>query len=742
MSFGIPVRNGVGVGLAASTSIRTRSGGAPIIPTAPLYSENFAYADGFRLVSGDPNANAGQVPNNPGTVTPNWTAISKQAATTNQKYNPIVVSGAVTQRTANALTDFTAYNGISTAGKYLLSPVDIASTDQFVQFTATANTAVSMAALATDEVNHIRLNLTSTAFNMTSYLDTTTTSAAALSGGATARFNGGISNGTFKRPAAGDVITILTYAGTAYLHRGNATIGLVAGYSVSAVTGTRVGFVTYNGSFQDIDNIRAGVLTGKLFITDQVKAYPRVRGLGGFANGGATVAISGTYLGTAPTGLQWALFDPETGALVKDWVRVSGPTIGSGNWSGSIIVPCGANGVKPYRLAVRAENDTWNIDFGRIPFYVTVNILGVGQSNMSRMAFNNSSGVTDHPGGVSYVPGFPSTSQVFPTPTTSWETGTVESTAADTNIGRFTQILSVKLGLPVQWSTVAISSRGAAALNPAIVNSDGTWIRTHLGFIGAFDAILLFQGENEINVSVNTTEAQAWKAQWRDTNLPGYRSYSQQPTGVIPVFYGITGKYTSATSNVARDAAIILRQAQSELAAEVSDSYVAAHPVGLTFAAADPVHFSANDQTGYYKLAERFALSVAKQIAAGSFDGRGPRCTSATRSGADITLPVTLNGADSIAQTTGGDLTGWEFSTTSNFASLLTISSIVLTGNDVVATLSASPGAPVYCRFFVGTGGMSDAVDTNCVVGTYSSNPTYYSGTIELEPIAPWVLSN
>jgi hypothetical protein len=66
----------------------------------------------------------------------------------------------------------------------------------------------------------------------------------------------------------------------------------------------------------------------------------------------------------------------------------------------------------------------------------------------------------------------------------------------------------------------------------------------------------------------------------------------------------------------------------------------------------------------------------------------------------------------------------------------------VLTGNDVVATLSASPGAPVYCRFFVGTGGLSDAVDTNCVVGTYSSSPTYYSGTIELEPIAPYVLSN
>lgn len=671
------------------------AGGAPAVPiveTAPLYADSFnAYPDNTILVGGAPN----------------WQAISAAGNTTGERFNAAVVSGEIRTRTTGSVAEF------SEPSKYLITPPNAAGNapldlgpNHFFEYRVKSFTSVVAGVVAaTDELNLARLEVTGGGAGMqvVNRVAGTATTLGSQGFAATNRYQ------NFKSAAVGDVLRIEAYGGRIYMKKNGVPIGNAAGYATS-LTGTKVGFTTSNGPWRNTDDFKASTLTGKLALSNtNLKAYPRIQGLGGYPNGGASIAFTGTYEGTV-SGLQWALFDPETGQKVKEWARATGATISGGNWSATVIVPCGLatyadgsarDGRKPYRIAFRAENDTFVEVQGTVPFWVCYTVVATGQSNGANLTGAVSDGsVIDHPGGLNYTGSWPSLTPTAITLLSAWEVSTVEGTANDRAIGEFTRQLGAALNLPIYFINVCIPATAASAHDPLASQGTSDWIRAHLAAAGgAFDSIYVSQGENEI-FAANTVGALAWKAQWL-TNVANWRTLSGQPGGTtIPVYFALTGQYAGGLDA----AAPITRKAQAEIVSEIANAYMAHHMVGLTLG--DAVHFT-GAASGYVRMATRIGLTFVKVLAGGAYDGRGPLAGTPTRAGAVVTIPVNLNGATSLTCLSGVDgvtagnasaLTTWEASTDPNFGSLLTISSAVLSGNNVVLTLSADPGALVYVR--------------------------------------------
>lgn len=124
---------------------------------------------------------------------------------------------------------------------------------------------------------------------------------------------------------------------------------------------------------------------------------------------------------------------------------------------------------------------------------------------------------------------------------------------------------------------------------------------------------------------------------------------------------------------------------------------------------------------GYMSQAARLGHATATYLNNGS---DVPYCemTSATRSGAVITVNVAHNGGSSLKVLKAGAMpSGFEASTASDFSTLLTINSITLGSNTITLTLASDPGAAVYIRYQFGR------------VGTAASG-TY--GTIRVTNVA------
>lgn len=140
----------------------------------------------------------------------------------------------------------------------------------------------------------------------------------------------------------------------------------------------------------------------------------------------------------------------------------------------------------------------------------------------------------------------------------------------------------------------------------------------------------------------------------------------------------------------------------------------------------DSLHYVANS---YVENGRRAGMSMAAALGYGGANGRGPLVTGVARSGATVTLSVDLNGASSLS---GTGLTHYQVST-DDFATLKTISSAAVSGNSIVLTLAADPGAPVKVRSFYGMTWTSPVR----AVGTYAD-----ATTIPVEPIYSAITSN
>jgi hypothetical protein len=702
--------------------LRRGASSLPIVDTPWSFYDNFSsYANQTFLVPGG------------GTPALDWSAYSNAGAATGEKYNPVVASATqdIRVRASGSISDF-ASNGVYMIGR------DIGAVDHFVTCTwAVSASSRRMSVGAVDNLNRLEVDAAGSN-TVTRVIGGTRTSLSGTPGSLTTNRNGGV-----RQMVVGDRMDYAVWNANLYLYKNG--LSMRAALSLSTLTGTRFGFPTNSGGFDGADNVGATPLTKRITIDALKRPYPRIQGLGGYADGARDIAVTGTWeckTDTPPTGLHWRLIDFEfgdkAGYVYKEWDWVSSPIFGAGSlsggvytgtWSATIRVPCGLAGKRPYMLAVRTSDDTFAYAV-QGPFAVTYTIGAFGQSNMANYAgTNNVAGVPDHPGGTYYKPSDPpSMADAINRVASSWYDSQTEGLASDINSGMVSKLLSDALDLPVHVINLAIPATGAVNVGPSGTNA--TYLQTHLAFGGgAFDAIMMSQGENEF---FSTSEASAWKGTWRDTNIPGFRAWSGQPDGtVIPVFVSITGRYDAvpADPTQANTASTTLRRSQVELVSEVSNTYLANHHVGCVMV--DSYHYGATTETGMKEVCRRMGLTLAQQLGSGSYDGRGPYATGVTRSAANLTIAINLNGASSIA---GTALTSWEVSTSADFSTgNQTINSCAVSGSDVAIVLAGDPAAPVYVRNHTGYNPDISA----WVIGTYADASTIY-----MEPVLVPLLSN
>lgn len=701
-------------------SRRAGGGGEAAITIAdPTFAIDFAtVADGTRLVAGDPNANYGLGATNPGNL--GWDALTT-VAPTNARYNPVVFQGFVRQRTANGAGDFTA------PGTYLLAPAGLTQTGaQYGQATVNVRAEASrfpgVTLFGTDQANRMTLEL-STSLTGAGGLAVqrvsggATSSVVSASPGVTRVRRGGL-NGQYAVFDAIETVTLLAVGDRAYMRRAPGfPLGPTAGTAYTSLAGDRFGLPSLSQRPNWVGALRVG--SAPLFITvDETHRFwvPKKRASSSdpITAGVGDETFTGTYVGTIPSKMQWALFDMGTGAVIKDWATVPTAdfTAGSGTWSARLrAIPSGLNGRGAYAVGFRPVDATdqtdpaWQVVSNR-EFYVTLNVGVIGQSNavfLTNPVTGSNYARVD--GIMSYTKADPpSVVQGAHQPEPRFWADTSATGANSVGNGRCTYLLGDYLAnlydLPISFEVLAISANGATNLGPNGAN--WSYIQTHHAFAGgAYDILYLSQGENEFASSPGD-----WLTTWRDINIPAYRdpAFHGQPAGtVIPLLYTITGRFTGVPGGTDANAQT-LRSAQYSLESEVSDCYLAHSYTGVEMI--DTFHYVATNGEGYNEVARRIRLTYDHVFNAGAYDGRGPVATSASRAAAVITVSFDLNGATSLTTRDGRDqtlsgtaatLTSWQVSA-DDFATTLTITSAVQTGNTVVITLSADPGGPVRVR--------------------------------------------
>lgn len=280
--------------------------------------------------------------------------------------------------------------------------------------------------------------------------------------------------------------------------------------------------------------------------------------------------------------------------------------------------------------------------------------------------------------------------------------------------------MAEKLGVPVgifiagsgSKSIVELSTRGSGSNvldeMEALCQSANAY-----GYIGAW---LWTQGEAEASAAQTFNES-AYRTQF-DVLLSELRgpiaANSSVPVGVCVIGRTSGGHISGATFG---DANWSAARAGLTRLADKSGVYLSNGLFDATLI--DSLHYTADS---YVENGRRAAMSMAAALGYGGANGRGPLVTGASRAGAVITLAVDLNGAASIS---GAGLTHYQVSA-DNFATLLTVSSAVVSGGNVVLTLSADPGAPVTVRSFYGM----DWATPVRAIGTYADGKT-----IPVEPL-------
>ena len=735
---------------------------APVViqPATPLFSEDFStYAVNTLIAEGsDPH------------IVNAFTPVSSTAnlATLYWKRPRVAADGTITFGTTSpSAAGADGQNGSNNLGTQLLLR-DAAANHWFEFERAGASMDVYAAFAATTEADTLSLHVND--FGIQVYQ---------VNGTGTQLINLSASSSSTSRQAwarqvkNGDRFRGLSYGSKAYAYRNG--VSLQPAGVAHTRTGTKFGWGSYQDFGRRTDNWKADIAPGRLAIvndgayanTNNWRFYARKKDISAaYPKGYADVPCKLTYEDFASgLAVQWALFDPGTDAQLTAWADpVPLSTVsGGGNVTFLARVPAGIEttllgadrrtgypypltttdgrtlgaGQLPYSIGFRAivaNKDSGVWIRSRQYFAVAANIVLTGQSNGFNQQNNSTANVPDHPGCGQYAATYtPSTvTPVFGAIVTGWDQSTTEQVAGgfDKCSGWY-QLVADALGVPVMTTNVCVSATGAATHNPEAGDYAGNWIRDALQQVKYFEHIIIDQGENEINTST-TGPALAWRAQWRDINIPNIKAYANQPAGTqILVGVVISGKYTSTPAYGAEPTpSSVLRKEQEALAA-TAGYYPASHPVGLTLADAT-VHFDGTD-TGYPARVRQNALSVIKAMLGTGYNGLGPLITTATRSGATVTLPVALNGAASLTSSTGTltGLTGWRANLAANMGgSAIAVSAAVLdaVAQTVTLTLASDPGGPVYLDNYAS----QNPDESNRVVGTYSNA---LIGTIHAKPI-------
>ncbi|HEV7340863.1 MAG TPA: hypothetical protein VGN68_04455 [Sphingopyxis sp.] len=700
---------------------RVATGGTsepPIEFIAPTYSENFnAIANGTRLFGpGDPSANYGLGTGNPGHL--GWSALG--TGTVNPgRFNAIVHDGAIRSRTAN-------YWGDSEANSFLLSP-GTQSGDQYItaDLPVASNTRAEVCLLGVNYLNRLALlNNNGASITLKRVVSGSSTNVISVAAGATSRKLGGQFNGTPKlfRDANDSRFTtiVVTDGGNkrAFQRRGlGFPIGDPLGVVFTDPGGTNFGVPNYDANFNPVSSIEVGPVSTTIIVDETaIKGfYPKKRASAGAAinTGSARITFAFSYLGAAPTRMFWGLVNTETGAEVKALARVAlaDQTIGGGVGTITVDVPIGLAGRKAYGIRLVPAGADGKANLGASVcsikhFYVSLNAGLIGQSNSGGMVLSALSGDwPDFEGSIVYEkadpPAMPPTSTFFNETTGYWNS-TSESTVARC-IARLGDALSAYWDIPVSFEVLAIAARGAAALGPT--SEDWTYIQNHHAYAGgAYDLLILFQGENE-----HVSGGDLWDDRWI-VNLAEYQApymHGQPPGTVIPVFYGITGYRSSGSAEPGWAASQRALYASQENLQSQANVHLAFNTLGCKRASGDEVHYEKSITNGYGEMVRRIEKSILGYFNGTALIGKGPFVTGATKVSASlIEVDYDLNGASSLVARNGGDytsaadgnaLTSWEASN-DNFATSITLTGAQIVGNKVHLSSAAGFTGTVKIR--------------------------------------------
>lgn len=471
--------------------------------------------------------------------------------------------------------------------------------------------------------------------------------------------------------AVNDIIEFRVFGQSAYL--------LINGFPIAGpinldtggvfTKGNIVGFGTYNTTGTQFNNVYVAPIAGTISV-DSTEIF-----WAGLIGSGRAVSLTGTYAGTV-SALQSRVLNAATLAVVQDWSAMSGTTIASGVWSGKAQVPMGSTTNPKFVVQVRAANDT--------DVYTTTNPLAVGfgigcygQSNtVNRVNSGDTYPFTDMTYGVNpYVN------------TSIWVSGPLQ--ANHNGYRQIAEPIAAYLGIPVGVFAYGVgathladlTARGAGFFDElearlTLANMDGyvnTWLWTQgeaeASDYGAFDPVAY-----KSTFATLTTQLQA-------------HSIANAHIGIA-----IIGQYRDTDVNITDANWFAVRRTLAELGG-MTNNFIVHSFSDIT--QSDGYHYTA---AGYDLANKRTGKSIAQFLGASVYSGRGPLITGATRANAVITMPVNLNGATGIS---GTGLTNYEVST-DGFATVKAISSVAVSGSNIVLTLAADPGAAVSIRSFAG----------------------------------------
>lgn len=395
-------------------------------------------------------------------------------------------------------------------------------------------------------------------------------------------------------------------------------------------------------------------------------------------NNQRAIAFSGTYSGTPVT---WAyrLLRKTTGAVAKNWTAFT-PTANAGAWSATITVNSGG----PYVMEVGWTDGTGKTHLTTSsPFAVGILAVMWGQS----LAVGGSGvGGAPAPSGNDLTHGFNGYATHVGSSFRRWVDDTLPSAFATqvvpNMIGAAKRLSEALLAAgdytPVGVAAVGVASQALTDLKPGSTYWNTVFV-PFLAEIGGNAEILdIEQGQAEALSSSNYSN---WSTDF-DSCVAEFRAICGRSNAWV--FLRITGKDTSVANNsttTTRSQAMrVIQNGKHNPAGRVA---VSCFDIGVPLS--DTIHPTA---AGHYSLAERDGLSYARHaFSAIAYDGRGPMLSTATRSGAVITLPITANGATSF---TGSALTGYAVSN-DDFATTLTINSTEIVGGELKITLSSTP---------------------------------------------------
>lgn len=681
--------------------IAAGAGGAEPLPIAGEYIQPFTYADGTTLIS------------LPGWATYDAAGVTTEAAGRNRLQ---VING--------QLASIGGDSGDYPTGS-LSFLRDVGSANQVVRFkfadflegttsTPAPGSNVRVIIGATDRQNALVLSVSR--YGGTLHNMTVSKLVAGIESGVGSFFPRLVDD--FGRNVdAGDTIELTLRGGFIRVACNGVSLNGV-GFDVSVYTpGTLAGFGSSMYDVRFDDYYCAPLTATSVSVNQGLSFWPA-------SDTGRLVTLTGTTTGT-PTALQTRVISAVDNSEIVPWTTNATAVFGSGTFSVSVFEPIGNLTTRArYITQVRPIEDVngWgNYHAHAIgPVFVLY-----GQSNSAlRDAYSGGGTETESPNAyVVYNSNAGKNGSVDP-----WSRGNESSSG----LHMYSKVMAERLGAPCGVICGGQGSQPIESLKPG-----GSFLQTTvwspsvaLNLWDTLKAACNKVGATGYVRLMDWTQGEAEAGGAADPNVPVYQSdfvdlaaafrtdLAIGPTAplaisVIGRFVG-TPTYSDAQTNRGWS---MMRENLSGLPSLVSNCEVSSSLMHLPLS--DEIHLSG---VGFREINRRDAQTAAKLLGVSTYDGRGPIITGGTRSGAVITMAVNLNGAASIA---GSSVTGFDVSA-DNFATLLTVSDVSVSGSNVVITLAADPGAAVKVRSYWGYNPDQSSV----ITGTYSDGTT-----IQAEPI-------